>query len=30
VGDHGEFTITEAEPYEPDWWENKMAGVQLP
>jgi hypothetical protein len=30
IGDHGEFTVTEAEEYAPDWWENKMAGVQLP
>lgn len=27
VADHGDYTITEAEPYEPDWWENKVAGV---
>ena len=30
MGDHGDFTVTEAEEYAPDWWENKMAGVQLP
>lgn len=30
VGNHGEFTVTEAEPFAPDWWENKVAGVQIP
>jgi hypothetical protein len=30
MGDHGDFTVTHSEEYAPDWWENKMAGVQLP
>lgn len=29
IADHGEFTVTEAEPYAPDWWENKVVGVQI-